>query len=141
MKTSVDRMIENRRRRYLAFTLMEVMIAMAIFFTAVFAILAVVGQSLRSARMLSQNAPTPGMALNASQLSITNKLEEGSWSGDFGDVYPDYEWSAETIFYASNGLYQVDVAVLRNGKVDSFMSVLRYAPESTTGNRTRSVFQ
>lgn len=123
-----------------AFTLLEVMIAIGIFFAATFAILAVVGQCLRSARSLNQNAPTPGMVA-AQQLSLTNQLEEGFDSGDFGDLYPDYEWEMQTLFYASNGLFQVDITVYHKDKVDSSMSVLAYKPESATGLSTKSQFR
>ena len=127
-----------------AFTLLEVMIAIGIFFAATFAILAVVGQCLRSARSLSQNAPTPGMVA-AQQLSLTNQLEEGFDSGDFEDIaagiYPDYTWDMQTIFYASNGLYQVDITVYHKDKMDSSMSVLAYKPESATGLSSKSQFR
>ena len=125
----------------LAFTLLEVMIAVSIFFMAMFSILALVSQSLRSAHALTKNVPTPGMALAVSGLALTNKLEEGSDSGDFGDLYPGYDWQTETIFYASNGMYQVDVTVFHEGTLDSTMSVLLYKPESTTGLSTRSKFR
>jgi hypothetical protein len=123
----------------LAFTLLEVMIAVAIFFSATFAILALVSQTLKSARMLSRNVPTPGMAL--AQISLTNKLEEGSDNGDFGDSYPGYDWSSETTLYASNGLYEVDVFVFNNGNLDSSASALLFRPDSVTGLGTRSVFR
>jgi hypothetical protein len=124
----------------LAFTLLEVMIATGIFFAATFSILALVGQCLRNARMLNQNAPTAGMVA-AEQLVMTNKLEEGFDSGDFGDLYPDYDWEKNVLFYASNGLYQVDITVHHKGNVDSSISVLSYKPESTTGLSTGSKFR
>ncbi len=122
-----------------AFTLLEVMIAIAIFFTAMFSILALVSQSLRMARSLTRNAPTPGMAI--AQLSLTNKLEEGPESGDFGDFYPEYDWSMDTTLYSSNGLFQIDVKVFHKGNVDSSMSTLLYRPDSPTGLSTRSQFR
>jgi len=132
----------TRSRSLLAFTLLEVMIASAIFFMAMFSILALVSQSLRSAKNLSKNVPTPGMI--AAQLSLTNKLEEGSDSGDFEDiasgVYPDYDWQSDTMEYASNGLFQVDIAVFHKGNLDSSMSFLLFRPESTTGIGVRSKF-
>jgi Tfp pilus assembly protein PilV len=141
LRVAHDKNREARRSGSFAFTLLEVMIAMAIFFTAVFAILALVSQSLRGARLLTQNAPTPGMALAISQLPITNKVEEGSISGDFEDLYPGYDWTAETTLASSNGLYQVDVSVFHEGDLDSSMSVFLYKPESTTGISTRSRFR
>lgn len=123
----------------LAFTLLEVMIAIGIFFTATFAILALVSQSLRSAQLLNRNVPTPGMV--AAELSLTNKLEEGTDDGDFGDLYPNYSWQSETIFYASNGMFQVNVSVFNDRDLDSYMSFLLYRPESVTGLSTRSAFK
>ena len=125
-------------RRLHAFTLLEVMIATAIFFMAMFSILALVSQSLRSARMLHRNVPTPGMV--AAELSLTNKLEEGVAEGDFGDLYPDYTWTSDTFLYGSNGLYLIEFVVYRDGKVDSTMSTLMFRPESTTGIGVRSRF-
>lgn len=124
-----------------AFTLLEVMIASAIFFMAMFSILALVSQSLRGARMLTRDAPTPGMAAALSGLVLTNKLEEGTDDGDFGDSYPDYTWTSDAVLYSTNGLFQVDFAVLRDGKLESSMSVLLFKPESTVGVGTRSQFQ
>src|SRR5689334_18596540 len=71
-----------------AFTLLEVMIAMGIFFMAVFTILALVSSSLRNARALQETEVDPSML--AAQLSLTNRLVEGEQSGDFGDFYRDY---------------------------------------------------
>jgi Tfp pilus assembly protein PilV len=111
-----------------AFTLLEVMIASAIFFIALFAILGVMSQSLNAARSLQQSGPTAGMV--ASEYSLTNKLEEGSETGDFGDFYPDYQWAREVTFYASNGLFQVDYAVSHNGNLDSSLTFLLFRPDS-----------
>lgn len=127
----------------IAFTLLEVMIAVAIFFMAIFAILALVTQTIKAAHLLTRAGPTAGMV--AAQLSLTNKLEEGVMSGSFDDIaaglYPDYDWSAETIFYASNGLFQVDIGVFHKGVLDSSTSVLMYRPESPAGLSTRSKFR
>lgn len=131
---------QKSSRAETAFTLLEVMIAIGIFFAATFTILALVGQCLRSARSLNQNAPTPGMVA-AQQLSLTNQLEEGFDSGDFGDLYPDYTWDMQTLLYSSNGLFQVDITVYHKNNVDSTMSVLAYKPESATGLSTKSQFR
>jgi hypothetical protein len=128
------------RLAFTAFTLLEVMIAIAIFFMAMFSILALVSQCLRSAHALNQNAPTPGMV--AAELSLTNKLEEGFDVGDFGDLYPDYTWKSDIMLApeASNALFQVEIAVLHDGNLDSTMTFLLYRPESTTGLSTKSKF-
>src|SRR5438309_10560341 len=76
-----------------AFTLLEVMIACGIFFIAVFAILALVSNTLRNARSLRHVEADAGMV--AAQLSKTNRLTEGTDSGDFGEAYQDYSWETE----------------------------------------------
>jgi general secretion pathway protein I len=112
-----------------AFTLMEVMIAVAIFFMAMFTILGVMSASLHAASILRDNGPTAGMV--AAQLSITNQMQEGSDSGDFGDIpiYEGYRWISQTTEATTNGLYQVEIAVFdKGGKVDSTLTVLFYKP-------------
>jgi type II secretory pathway pseudopilin PulG len=95
-------------RRARAFTLVEVMIAMGIFFMAVFAILALVTTNLRNARNLQKQRVDATMLI--SQLSLTNQLTAGSDSGDFGELYPGYRWTSE-ITEITNGLFQVEYLV------------------------------
>src|SRR6185503_19703047 len=87
----------ERSRR--AFTLLEVMIALGIFFMCTFAILALVSNTLRNARSLRRPQVDAGMA--ASIYVNTNRFSEGSMSGDFGDVLDDYTWDAETYQFAT----------------------------------------
>src|SRR6266516_1941948 len=89
-----------------AFTLLEVMIACGIFFIAVFAILALVSNTLRNARVLRHIEVDAGMA--AAELFKTNLVFEGSETGDFGDTYPEYSWERSYTPAESNGLWQVD---------------------------------
>jgi len=116
-----------------AFSLMEVMIACGIFFMAVFSILALVSGVLRNARGLRRVALDAGMV--AAQISNTNKLTEGTQSGDFGDLYPDYSWDADQYEVATNGLWQVDIVVRRHGlsKPVDTMSIWLFRPESRSG--------
>lgn len=116
------------RKGELAFTLLEVMIASAIFFMCVFTILELITRSLRSAHALSDNRPHAGMI--ASMFWLTNRLEEGFKAGDFGDIYNGYSWTREVIWVGSNGLFKVDFAVYRDADVDSEMSVIMYRPQS-----------
>jgi Tfp pilus assembly protein PilV len=118
----------RNRWRIEAFSLLEVMIAVFIFFMAVFSILELVSQNLRAARLLQSDSPNAGVL--AAELSLTNKLEEGTDSGDFGDLYPAYSWSRDIFETSSNGLFQVDFVVFRQSQVDSTMSVLLFKPES-----------
>lgn len=113
-----------------AFTLMEVMIACFIFFMAMFAILAMVSNTLRNARGLSNGQVDAGMV--AAMLSKTNRVTEGADSGDFGDAYPDFSWETHGYEVETNGLWQVDIEVRRRGNdkpVDT-MSIWVYSPES-----------
>ena len=117
-----------------AFTLVEVMIAMFIFFMAVFTILGVISNALRNARILQRKTVDAGMV--ASQLSLTNRLTEQLESGDFEDMYPDYEWTRDTYEVATNSLFQVDILVQRKSAgspIESKMAVLMYRPGSPPG--------
>jgi type II secretory pathway pseudopilin PulG len=119
-----------------AFTLIEVMLAITIFFMAMFAILGVLASGVRAASLLRNNGPTAGMV--AAQLSATNKLEEGSESGTFHDIpiYEGYRWVSNSREVATNGLFQIDVVVVDpNGTQSSILSVLLYRPASGNGQR------
>jgi Tfp pilus assembly protein PilV len=117
-----------------AFTLLEVMIAIAIFFMSVFVILALVSQSLANARRLQR--PIVDAAMIASELSLTNQLVEASQSGDFGDAYPGYTWTADITEVQTNKLFQVDYVVQRSDDklVMQKMSVLFFRPQSPAGS-------
>jgi Tfp pilus assembly protein PilV len=121
--------------RAAAFTLIEVMIAVTIFFMAMFSILGVLSASLHAASILRSNSPSPAMV--AGQLSLTNKLSEGSDSGNFGEIdeYKNYRWFSQTRMAATNGLFQVDIQVINpGGRLDSSLSVLFYRPDSQQGH-------
>jgi hypothetical protein len=116
-----------------AFSLLEVMIASGIFFMCVFAILAMVAGLLRNARSLRRVELDAGMV--AAQVCNTNKLTEGTQSGDFGKLYPGYSWESDTYEAETNGLWQVDIVVRRHGlpqPVDQ-LSIFLYRPESQSG--------
>ena len=116
-----------------AFSLLEVMIACAILFMSVFAILAMVSSVLRNARSLRRVDLDCGMV--AAQVANTNKLYEGSESGDFGNMYQDCSWDSDRYEVGTNGLWQVDIIVRRRGlqKPVDVMSVWLYRPESPSG--------
>ena len=122
------------RRSCRAFTIMEVMIASAIFFLAMFAILNLVTNTLKNARGLRHQELDAGMA--AAQIVIRpNRFTQGVESGDFGDLYPGYTWKSDCNELATNGLLQFDIAVFKRGvsqPVDS-LSILVFSPDSVTG--------
>ena len=124
---------DNRAGRR-AFSLMEVMIAIGIFFMCIFVILSLVSSSLRNARRLER--PMVDAAMLASELSLTNQIVEISQSGDFGKVYPGYTWTADINEIMTNRLFRVDY-VVQNGdtrEVVQRMSVLFYRPQSPAGS-------
>ena len=112
------------------FTLIEVLIAMFIFFIVVFAVLGIVVQCLGAARALQHQQADCGMV--ASMLSLSNTLDESFESGDFEGIVPDYRWERNIVEVGSNGLFQVDIVVFKrntHGKeVGEGMSVLMYKP-------------
>ena len=97
------------------FSLIEVTIAMGIFFICMFALLSLTTQSLNTARRLEFVEPDIGWV--ASELSLTNVVEEGFETGDFGDHYPGWNWTRDVYMYPvleefdgdidDQGLYQV----------------------------------
>ena len=116
-----------------AFSLVEVMIAVAIFFMAVFVILALVSSVLENARRLQRPIVDAGMI--ASELSLTNQLVEAEQSGDFGQAYPDYSWTANIAEVQTNKLFQVDYQVFNDNRVlVQKMSVLFFRPQSPAGS-------
>ncbi|MBU6400605.1 MAG: hypothetical protein KGS61_09820 [Verrucomicrobia bacterium] len=94
-----------------AFTLLEVLIAMSIFFMAVFGLLALTSQNLRLARALQQQNAVDLGSLPA-ELSLSNILQEGFLSGDFGDLHPGYTWAADVYTASTNGLFEVDFSIV-----------------------------
>jgi hypothetical protein len=122
-----------RRYSQTAFSLLEVMIACGIFFMCIFAILAMVSSVLRNARGLRRIDLDAGMV--AAQVCKTNRLYEGTESGDFGNLFPDCSWETDTYEAGTNGLWQVDIVVRRRGlqqPLDS-MSILVFSPGSQAG--------
>jgi Tfp pilus assembly protein PilV len=116
------------------FSLLEVMIAMGIFFVSIFAILQLTSQSLAAARRLQRTEID--ITTLAAQLSLTNRLQEGFESGDFGDGFRDHLWSRTVTEVSSNGLFRVDFSTYEpthNKKaplVERHLSILMYRPES-----------
>jgi len=129
----------NSRAR--AFTLLEVMIAIAIFFMASFAILGLISSSLNNVRRLQRPSvdATPVLA----RYAATNSLVEGTYNGSLGDPemlgkeYNNYNWMANITEVASNHLYSVEcVVTTANGhrEVVSHLSTVLYRPQSPPGS-------
>jgi Tfp pilus assembly protein PilV len=126
----------RKRRARAAFTLLEVMIALALFFMCVFAILGVVSRNLNQARNLTPFQVDPNSAL--AELALTNRLEEGTLPGEiiqhFEEMHPGYTVEGNITEVATNGLFQVDLMIggLNGSKkiVQSTSSALLWRPYS-----------
>src|SRR5437763_6812314 len=111
----------KRSRSEVAFTLLEVIVACAIFFMCAFAVLQLVTRGLSAARSIQQRDPDVGLIF--APLSTNKVFDVGSLSGDFEDnvpgVYPQYQWICDITqpFGETNPLYQVTVTIIgKTGK-------------------------
>jgi predicted permease len=104
------------------------MIALGIFFAAVFTILALVSQILRNARGLQRPQVDAGMA--AALYVNTNRFPEGTVSGDLGDSLAGYSYEIATDEFATNGLMQADVVLYRrrDTQAPDTLSILVFDP-------------
>lgn len=129
MKVSASQAFRCRERR--AFTLIEVVVAGAILAISLMGILLMCSTGIRTARALDR-VHVDASSL-AAELSLTNRLEEGSEAGDFGDIHPGYAWRREILQVQTNGLFRVDFWVwssMDKTATESRMSILLYRPDS-----------
>jgi len=126
---------EGRKR---AFSLLEVMIASALFFLAVFAVLGLVSSSLNNARRLQR--PHVDASPVLAQFASTNILIEGIYDGYLSDLlgenYRSYRWSAEVLEVATNRLFSVQCVVRSSSgrEVISDLTTVLYRPQSPPGS-------
>jgi hypothetical protein len=112
------------------------MVATAIFFMAMFAILGVLSSGIHAAGLLRSSGPTAGMI--AARYYVTNSVDEGDDNGDFSDVagYEKYRWASTVSEVTTNGLYQVEIGVVDpNGNVSSHLILLLFKPQSGANKR------
>ncbi len=131
-----------------AFTLLEVMIACGIFFMATFTILALVSQTLRNARALQRGEVDAGMAAALVYENLrTNRQENGSVSGDFGDTYRDFSWEANWDIDweggVTNNLLKAEIVVRRHGLMKPYdhMTIWVYAPNARSATSAGPAFR
>lgn len=124
------------------FTLLEVMVACAVFFMVTFAILELVTQGLVAARAIQKREPDPGIIM--ASLSLSNMLEEGSMSGTYEDIapgmYPGHQWDALIVEVGSNGLFEVTVMThneKRKTQNPVVIKTLLWRPQSKPGSASR----
>jgi len=113
MKTRIRDQRGRGARFSSAFSLLEVMIALAIFFMCVFSILGLLSRSLRQARELRPIEVDARTAI--ALLSLTNQLEEGPLPPEIVAQYelanPGATIAGEIYEVATNGLFRVDFTV------------------------------
>ncbi len=135
-----------------SFSLLEVVIAVAIFFTAIFAITQLVSSNLSLVRSLQAKRPDLG-TLAGKCLMDTNWVEgrEAPYDEDFGfndgstaggtaggtaALYPEAGWERDWMLVATNvsltnGLYRADIRLsetLAQQEAITIMSILMYRP-------------
>ena len=105
---------------------------MTVFFFAVFAILGMVSNVLRNARALQETEVDAPGAL-ASFLSTSNRLDEGTYSGDFGDMFPDHDYSYD-VTVITNNFVRVDLSVAGGKRsTETRMSLFLMLPNQQLG--------
>ena len=115
------------------------MIALGIFFMAVFTILALVTNILRNARGLQRPQVDAGLA--AAIYVNTNKFSVGDVSGNLDESLPDYSYEVATDEFATNGLLQALVVLNRRGgrqapdKIDILVFDPNYQSTPFSGRR------
>jgi type II secretory pathway pseudopilin PulG len=129
----------SSKRKHHAFSLLEVMIAIGIFFMGAFAVLGLVSSSLENARRLQRPMVDAGSV--ASELSLTNQLVEETVSGNLseflGKAYQDYQWTYVIEEAQTNKLFKVDIILQDNARgraVVSRITLLLYRPQSPAGS-------
>ncbi len=121
------------------FSLLEVMIAIGVFFMCVFSILALVSSSLENARRLQRPLVDAGAV--AAWLSTTNRLVEGTYTVNLGDLlgnaYNGYDCTYDVQEVETNKLFQVGYIVQSttgNHEVIASLTNLLYSPQSIAGS-------
>src|SRR5438552_13532776 len=111
-----------------ALTLIEVMMALGIFFMAVFTILALVSNILRNARGLQRPQVDAGLA--AAIYANTNRYSIGTVAGELDDSLPDFSYEIATDEFATNGLLQADIILNRRSshQAPDGISILVFDP-------------
>ncbi|MBI3875010.1 MAG: hypothetical protein HY300_03415 [Verrucomicrobia bacterium] len=113
-----------------AFTLLETMIAIMIFFMCIFGVLEIISQNLKAARLLQKQRPNVGVL--PAKFGMTNILQEGTFDIPL-EEFPNSAGTASVTQMSSNGLFKVDFTLTDrsvNPPVSEQLSVLFYRPDS-----------
>lgn len=129
--------IKQGRGLWAGFTLLEVIIALAIFFTAVVAVLELTSQNLRLAQTLLLKRPD--IAALASTTMLDKELQEGFEEPEdlnFQEMFPGCRWDRDVVSVSSNGLYKVVINLFEptgGDEIQSTTSFLMFRPDMATG--------
>jgi len=121
------------RRPQTAFTLLEVMIALLIFFMCIFGILELVSQNLKAARALQKSRPN--VSVLPAKFGITNVFQEGTFDISL-EEFPNASGTALVTEVATNGLFKVEFVLVDSSvspPVRETLVALFYRPGSQTG--------
>jgi general secretion pathway protein I len=105
-----------RTGRAHGFTLLEVLVAVAILAIAMVAILKANVQNLDA--LNASRESTTASLLAAGKLAEIEAMGPAEWAefeGDFAEDHPDYTWEVETAITESEGVMRVVVTVQRSG--------------------------
>ena len=111
-------MLERPNELSSGFTLLEVLVAVAILAIAMVAILKANVQNLDA--LTTSRETTTASLLASSKLAEVEAAGVANWvesQGDFGEDYPDYSWQVETSSTEVEGLERIAVIVQRRGGV------------------------
>lgn len=94
------------------FTLLELIVAIAILAVALFGVMQAVTQGINSSIVSRERARAVELAeLKLTELRLDPALEPGVSDGDFGDQQPDWTWTSDVVETEQEGLLRLLVTV------------------------------
>ncbi len=94
------------------FTLLELIVAIAILAVALFGVMQTVTQGINSSITSRDRARAVELAeLKLTELRLDPTLEPGTNEGDFGDEQPDWTWTSEVVETETAGLLRLQLTV------------------------------
>lgn len=113
-------LLNKKGRNTHGFTLLEVMLAMAILAIALVAVFQSQSQSI-SMTNISRLATTAPLLAQSKMAEIEGMDPKniGSGSGDFGDNFPDYSWRADVMETEISSFKKIEVTVINKKMVSN----------------------
>jgi len=121
-----------------AFTLLEVMLAVAIVGTALFTIAMAIGRCTDSAKNASNYTLARDLAeMKLLECNNATNFTVGITTGDFGNNFPNFQWQREVAVDESqlDSLYKQTLTIKwreRNREYDMTLNTLLYNPSATS---------